>query len=139
MEYVNNDVTSTGSDEDISKGTHVAGPTRYPQAVWQSIAAYVSDQFRFSENFLLQAGLRYNRFKLDAEFDNTFYPFPFTSANLDNGSLTGSIGVVTKPSETRMISANLATAFRSPNVDDMGKVFDSEPGSVVVPNPGLKA
>ena len=33
----------------------------------------------------------------------------------------------------------VATAFRSPNVDDLGKVFDSEPGSVVVPNPDLKA
>jgi hemoglobin/transferrin/lactoferrin receptor protein len=38
-----------------------------------------------------------------------------------------------------VISANLATAFRSPNVDDMGKVFDSEPGAVVVPNPDLEA
>jgi hemoglobin/transferrin/lactoferrin receptor protein len=37
-----------------------------------------------------------------------------------------------------VISANLGTAFRSPNVDDLGKVFDSEPGSVVVPNPDLK-
>ncbi|MFM7854499.1 MAG: TonB-dependent receptor domain-containing protein, partial [Flammeovirgaceae bacterium] len=35
--------------------------------------------------------------------------------------------------------SNVATAFRSPNVDDLGKVFDSEPGSVVVPNPDLKA
>ena len=38
-----------------------------------------------------------------------------------------------------VISSNVATAFRSPNVDDLGKVFDSEPGSVVVPNPDLKA
>ena len=38
-----------------------------------------------------------------------------------------------------MISSNVATAFRSPNVDDVGKVFDSEPGSVVIPNPDLKA
>ena len=38
-----------------------------------------------------------------------------------------------------MISANAATGYRSPNVDDMGKVFDSEPGAVVVPNPDLKA
>jgi hemoglobin/transferrin/lactoferrin receptor protein len=83
--------------------------------------------------------LRYNQFMLDAEFDTTFYPFPFTSANLNNGSLTGSIGGVYRPSNSWVVSANLATAFRAPNVDDMGKVFDSEPGSVVVPNPDLKA
>ncbi|MGC9342741.1 MAG: TonB-dependent receptor plug domain-containing protein, partial [Bacteroidales bacterium] len=37
------------------------------------------------------------------------------------------------------VKANIGTAFRSPNVDDIGKVFDSEPGSVVVPNPDLEA
>jgi hemoglobin/transferrin/lactoferrin receptor protein len=139
IEYVNNDVTSTGTDEDVAAGTSVPGPSRYPQATWQSAAAYVSDQYRFSDQVLLQAGLRYNQFKLDARFDTTFYPFPFTTANLNNGSLTGSIGGVYRPSASWVISANLATAFRSPNVDDMGKVFDSEPGSVVVPNPDLEA
>jgi hemoglobin/transferrin/lactoferrin receptor protein len=138
-EYVMNDVTSTGIDEDISNGSSVPGPSRYPQATWQSIAAYVNDQFKFSDKFLLQAGLRYNQFILDAEFDTTYYPFPFTTANLNNGSLTGSLGGVYRPSDSWVISANVATAFRSPNVDDMGKVFDSEPGSVVVPNPDLEA
>ena len=33
---------------------------------------------------------------------------------------------------------NINTAFRSPNIDDLAKVFDSEPGNVVVPNPNLK-
>ena len=33
---------------------------------------------------------------------------------------------------------NASTAFRAPNVDDIGKVFDSEPGSVVVPNQNLR-
>ncbi len=139
VEYVMNDVTSTGIDEDISTGLSLPGPSRYPQATWQSVAAYVSDQYKFSDKFLLQAGLRYNQFILDAEFDTTFYPFPFTTANLNNGALTGSIGGVYRPSDSWVISANVATAFRSPNVDDMGKVFDSEPGSVVVPNPDLEA
>jgi hemoglobin/transferrin/lactoferrin receptor protein len=33
---------------------------------------------------------------------------------------------------------NLSTGFRAPNVDDSGKVFDSEPGTVIVPNPDLR-
>ena len=32
----------------------------------------------------------------------------------------------------------LSTGFRAPNVDDISKVFDSEPGNVVVPNPGIQ-
>jgi len=139
IEYVLNDVTSTGIDENISTDLILPGPSRYPQATWKSIAVYLNDQYELSDEFLLQAGFRYNQFILNAEFDTTFYPFPFTTADLNKGALTGSIGGVYHPSDSLVISANLATAFRSPNVDDMGKIFDSEPGAVVVPNPDLDA
>ncbi len=138
-EYVFNDVTSTGIDEDVVAGTGAPGPSRYPQATWRSLAAYVSDQIRFSDRWVLQAGLRFNRYDLDAEFDTTFYPFPFTTADIGHGSVTGSLGAVFRPTPSWVLSANVATAFRSPNVDDMGKVFDSAPGTVTVPNPALRA
>ena len=99
----------------------------------------MNDQYKVSKRTFIQAGLRYNQFILKADFDTTFYPFPFTEATLNNGSLTGSAGIVFRPTEKWVISSNVATAFRSPNVDDMGKVFDSEPGSVVIPNPDLEA
>jgi len=139
FEYVLNDVNSTGINEDIVVGSSTVGPARYPQATWQSIGVYMNDQYKISEKTLLQAGLRYNQFILKADFDTTFYPFPFTEANIDNGSLTGSAGIVFRPTDKLVISSNVATAFRSPNVDDVGKVFDSEPGSVVIPNPNLEA
>jgi len=139
VETVQNNVTSTGIDKNISTGVEVSGPSRYPQSTWASYSAYASEQLRVSDKFLLQTGLRYNQYILDAEFDTTFYPFPFKTANLNNGALTGSIGFVCRPTDKWVISANVATAFRSPNVDDVGKVFDSEPGSVVVPNPDLDA
>lgn len=139
FEYVTDDVTSTGVDEDIVAGTSAPGPARYPQATWESLAAYLTGQHRLSDRFLLQAGLRYSLYKLDAVFDTTFYPFPFTTAKIDDGALSGSLGAVYRPSPSWVLSANVATAFRSPNVDDMGKVFDSEPGAVTVPNPDLKA
>lgn len=138
VEYVIDDVKSEGELTDISTGISEVGPARYPQAQWQSIAGYVTDEFKVSDKFTLSAGVRYNHILLDAEFDTTFYPFPFTEANLSKGALTGSIGGVYRPADSWVMSANLGTAFRSPNVDDLGKVFDSEPGSVVVPNPDLK-
>jgi hemoglobin/transferrin/lactoferrin receptor protein len=139
LESVQNIVESTGTDEDISTGISDEGPSRYPQSTWGSYAAYVSGQLNLSEKILMLAGMRYNQYILDAEFDTSFYPFPFTSANLNNGALTGSLGFIFRPDESWVISVNASTAFRSPNVDDIGKVFDSEPGSVVVPNPGLEA
>ncbi|MCB0572283.1 MAG: TonB-dependent receptor, partial [Phaeodactylibacter sp.] len=139
LEAVYNDVESSGADEDISTGKVAPGPARYPQSSWASYAAYLTYQYRASERLLLQAGARYNQFALDATFDTTFYPFPFTSADINKGALTGSLGLVYNTPSLWTLSANLSTGFRSPNVDDVGKVFDSEPGSVVVPNPGLEA
>ena len=138
-EWVHNKVTSTGIDEDILTKTAAAGPTRYPQSTWASYGVYISDQFKVSEKTTLQAGLRYNQFALDANFDRTFYPFPFEKAELGKGALTGSLGVVFRPTPDWVLSANGATAFRAPNVDDVGKVFDSEPGAVTIPNPDLQS
>jgi len=139
LEMVQNDVTSTGIDEDISTGISAAGPSRYPQSVWASYAAYLNYQYKLSEKAAIQSGLRYNQFKLDATFDNTFYPFPYSEMNMNDGALTGSLGLVYNPTNDWAISVNASTGFRSPNVDDAGKVFDSEPGNVLVPNPELNA
>ena len=138
-EYVYNDVTSTGEEENITTGITETGPSRYPQASWQSIGIFVQDEFKLTEKATVNAGIRYNKYLIDSRFDTTFYPFPFTEAHLNNGSVTGSLGTVFRPSKSLLINASIGTGFRAPNVDDIGKVFDSEPGSVVVPNPDLKA
>jgi len=141
LEVVWDDVKSTGTDEDINNGNIVTGPSRYPQSTWSSYAAYLSYNFKVTPKFLIQAGLRYNYFILNADFSNNlaFYPFDFSEVNLNEGALTGNLGLVYNPGKKWTLIANFSTGFRSPNVDDLGKVFDSEPGSVVVPNPDLKA
>jgi len=139
LELVQNKVASTGIDENIATWVAADGPARYPQSTWASYGVYLSDQILVSDKFSVQAGMRYNRFNLDSRFDTTFYPFPFVEANLNNGAFTGSLGFVYRPTKDWVLSANGATAFRAPNVDDIGKVFDSEPGAVVVPNPDLEA
>ncbi|MBU0764932.1 MAG: TonB-dependent receptor, partial [Bacteroidetes bacterium] len=139
LETVYDEVISTGTNKDISTNAVTEGPSRYPQSTWTSYAAYLTYQLKVSEKILMQIGARYNRFLLEAEFDTTYYPFPFTTAGLNKGALTGSAGAIYKPAESWAINVNVSTGFRSPNVDDVGKVFDSEPGSVVVPNPDLEA
>lgn len=139
VEGVYDDVNSSGTDEDIETGEVKPGPARYPQSNWSSYAAYLAWEFKASQKLTLHSGARYNGFKLNATFDTNFYPFPFTTAEINNGALTGNLGLVFLPDKAWQLRANLSTGFRSPNVDDMGKVFDSEPGSVVVPNPGLNA
>ena len=138
-EFVTNDVISIGLDEDISTGIGIIGASRYPQSTWTSLGLYFNDQLRLSEEFTLQTGLRYNQFIIDATFDNSLYNLPFNQAELNDGSLTGSFGSVYRPNEKWVFNLNLGTAFRAPNIDDIGKIFDSEPGAVTVPNANLKA
>lgn len=140
-EYIYNDVKSVGKVTDISTGKDEIGASRYPNSSWSSAAVYINDEYKVSDKFTAVAGLRYNHFAIDADFSNNldFYPLPFSEAKLNNAALTGSIGAIYRPAETWVIKANFGTAFRSPNIDDVGKVFDSEAGGVTVPNPDLKA
>jgi hemoglobin/transferrin/lactoferrin receptor protein len=58
---------------------------------------------------------------------------------LNHMALNGNLGLIYVPSKNWRMTLNGSTAFRAPNVDDMTKVFESVQGSVVVPNPNLKA
>ena len=139
LEYVYNKVNSEGSKTDITNGDTEADASRYPDgSTWQSMAAYASLQYNLLDNLSFQGGLRYNYVMLRASFDSPFYGFPFEDANNNTGALTGSAGLAWQPSDILGWRLNFGTAFRAPNIDDIGKIFDSEPGSVVVPNPDLK-
>ncbi|WP_088339818.1 TonB-dependent receptor plug domain-containing protein [Robiginitalea sediminis] len=139
LEYIANQVASTGSERNVTTGETQAGPSRYPDgSQWHSAAAYVSATHRYRPNITFLGGLRYSHTWINADFDTTFYPFPFSEAMLDNGALTGSLGLSWFPAKNTQVTLNGSTGFRAPNIDDIGKVFDSEPGSVVVPNPNLE-
>lgn len=133
-----NDVSSNGSDKDIVTNESGPGPARYPKSQWSSLAGYVTYSRALGTKVNFQSGIRYNQFMVKADFDTTFYPFPFTTVNSQYGALTGSAGFTVRPKENLVIKNNYATGFRAPNIDDLGKVFDSEPGAVVVPNPSLR-
>ena len=138
-EIVLNKVGSTGTTENILTGVTLPDASRYPDgSTWNSYGAYITYKNQLSPQYILQTGVRYNYVTLDAEFDTTYYPFPFTTAQMRAGALTGNAGLVWHPQSDWQININLSTGFRAPNVDDLGKVFDSEPGSVVVPNPDIK-
>ena len=138
-EYVYNYVNSDGSQKNVPTNVKTDAASRYPDgSSWQTVAGYLNGEYKAKPNFTLLSGMRYSHVWIDAEFDKTYYPFPFDNANLSTGALTGSIGFSWFPRANLQITFNGSTGFRSPNIDDVGKVFDSEPGSVVVPNPDLE-
>ncbi len=138
-EYIFNKVDSQGSQENIETNEVVGAASRYPDgATWQTFAGYINGEYQLKPNFTLLSGARYSQVWVDAQFDTAFFPFPFEEADLITGAFTGSLGFSWFPKADLQITLNGSTGFRAPNIDDIGKVFDSEPGSVVVPNPELE-
>ncbi|NTW31881.1 MAG: TonB-dependent receptor [Bacteroidetes bacterium] len=138
-EVVHNLVSSIAYKENIDTEVQEPTTTRYPNgSTWQSYGAYANLKYKFKPKFILNAGLRYSYYIIKADFDTTLFPFPFTHAENKNGALNGSLGLVFSPDKTLQMYANFSTGFRAPNIDDIGKVFESVPGSVVVPNTNLK-
>lgn len=140
LEYVRNDISSEGVSKNIENGNLNSIVTRYPDGSnWTSIASYFTSRYEFSEKFLMNFGLRYSQFLINAEFDNQFYDFQFTSAKINDGAFSGSVGAVYKMNDKFHTFINLSNGFRAPNIDDIAKVFDSQTGSVVIPNPNLSS
>ncbi len=138
-EYVFNKVDSKGSVRNIETEEEAETASRYPDgATWQTLAGYINGEYQLKPNLSLLSGIRYSQVWVDAEFDTTFYPFPFDETDIVTGALTGSLGLSWFPRSDLQVTLNGSTGFRAPNIDDIGKIFDSEPGSVVVPNPDLE-
>ena len=114
--------------------------SRYPDnAQWSSLASYLSLKYKPSATLTFQSGVRYNVISIKADLTSNaqFYDLPFTDANLNTSALTATAGLAWAQSKTFLWKFNATTAFRAPNIDDIGKVFDSQPGVVVAPNPSL--
>ena len=77
-------------------------------------------------------------YKASFKENNEYLNLPFQSTKNNSGALTGTAGISWSPNRILQWKLNASTAFRAPNIDDVGKVFDSEPGAVVVPNEKLK-
>ncbi len=139
LEGVYNKVYSTGARTNISTGNTNAYTSRYPNgSTWSTTGVYGSYKTTLHPKFTLSGGLRYSYNTLQARFDKTFISFPYDEANIQDGAFTGNGSFVFRPADSWQLSGNISTGYRMPNVDDVGKLFESTPGFIIVPNPGLK-
>lgn len=141
MEAIWNEVGSTAFSEHIE--THVIEPldTRYPDggSSMRLLAAYLTDRWEISPKWVLTGGARFSDVKLAASFsDKSFFSFLPDIIEQNSRAASGNIGLVYRPSRSLRLSGMAATGFRAPNIDDLGKTFDSSPGTVIIPNPDVR-
>ncbi len=141
VQYDYNTLNSTAHSENIETGEVSPVQTRYPNGDndYNALAAYISYKNNFNDEFTMITGLRYSYFDIFSSMDTSdaYYNFPFNQMNLQTGALNGSVGLVYRPTDEWRMKTNVSSGFHAPNIDDMAKVFDSEPESVVMPNENL--
>jgi hemoglobin/transferrin/lactoferrin receptor protein len=139
-EYLYNHVNSLAFSKNIDTGEIGNLSTRYPSegSDVNSLAFYLSYKCDIQKKLFLSTGLRFTQQHLSAVYADIIFPSDYNSIDNKSAALNGNIGLVIRPTTDWIISAMVSSGFRAPNVDDISKVFDSEPGNVVVPNPDLK-
>ena len=135
VELTHNDVISTAFTEDITTGDIGYESTRYPDGgSTMSTGAFYLSYARTFKKLIAKIGGRYNYNSVQARFVNdSFVALPFESINTTNQALSGNLGLVYLPTKNFRSNFNVSTGFRSPNIDDFGKIFKKE-DFVVIPN-----
>lgn len=141
FDFSADDVQSRANQENILTGVTVPLDTRYPQggSIQTSAAGWISDTWQIQSGLTATAGARATLTTLKADFgDTAFFPFPYSTLDQRSFAVTGQTGISWLPADGWKVTGSLSSGFRAPNVDDAAKVFESVPGSVLVPNPDLK-
>ena len=136
-----NTLTSTAFEKNIVTGETSPLDTRYPDGdnTMLNAAIYVSHIWKINREWNLTDGIRAGYATLNSTIqDNSFFNFPSTSISQTNPVYSGSLGVVHHPSDDLKMSFLVSTGYRVPNVDDLSKIFESQVGTLIVPNTSLK-
>jgi hemoglobin/transferrin/lactoferrin receptor protein len=138
-----NQVGSSAQSVNVNDGSTEPLDTRYPDggSTMRTLAGYAAWRTEMKpEKVFLEAGVRLTSVYLNAQFDDkTFFPFLADEVTQNYLASSGSVGLVYLPTTSSKLSLQAATGFRAPNVDDIGKTFESNPGNVIVPSPDATA
>ena len=148
FEFAYNDVNSNS----FGKTLHIVNNTidgfsgdfkvqsRYPDggSSYVSSAAYVGYRQDVNSKTTLNSGIRFTNTNLKAKWiDETFIVLPNKDISANNSAVTATLGYVFKPNVNWQLNGVLSSGFRSPNIDDVGRVREKA-GFVTVPNIHVK-
>jgi len=144
FEFAYNDVNSNaiGKELNIVNG-EIAGfsnnfkvQSRYPDggSNYSSSAVYLDYRQDINSKSTLNSGIRFTNTNLNATWiDQTFIQLAETTIHANHSAVTATVGYVYKPNKNWQINSVVSSGFRSPNIDDIGRVREKA-GNVTVPN-----
>lgn len=137
---------STGKTLDVDGNTIIGFAndfivqSRYPDggSSYDSFSGYVSYRQDVTPKSTLNTGVRYTYTNLKARWiDDTYIALPSSDISIDNGAITATAGYAYRPNKNWQLNAVISSGFRSPNIDDVGKIREKN-GQVTVPNIQLR-
>ena len=148
FELTHNNVNSNAYGKTLEvKNNRVVGfsddfivQSRYPDGggKYSSAASYVNYRQDITAKSTLNTGVRFVYTNLKAKWiDDTFITLPDFDITVDNSALTATVGYTYRPSDDWQLNGVISSGFRSPNLDDVGKIREKS-GNVTVPNINLK-
>ena len=133
-----NNLNSVAYNLDITDGySKTPGTTRYPDGENQMtyMGLYSLYKKDINDNLIFTGGLRYTRTFINSNFINS--DLPFNQIKVNTSDLCGSSGIIFYNNIWKF-ALNTGKGFRSPNIDDIAKIFNSSQGNVIIPNKDLK-
>lgn len=139
IESIFNGIKSFGIEKNIKNNETTAISSRYPaENIYLSNAIYANSKHRLANKVIMKLGLRFSIFSDRSMLDTMLFSLPYDKIEYNTQSFSSNIGLVWNAFEKTQFNFSLSNGFRAPNIDDFGKIFDSEPGQVILPNPNLK-
>lgn len=134
-----NDVKSRASRTNLTTGAVTKLDTRYPDGKnrMNYFGLYAQHICKLKNGkWVINDGIRLQMVSLKSNvIDNSFFNLPVTNFEQNNFAVTGNLGVIYTPQSKTRVSLGFSSGFRSPNIDDLVKVFDfSVAKRVYVPN-----
>ncbi|MHB0755971.1 TonB-dependent receptor plug domain-containing protein [Polaribacter sp. M15] len=110
--------------------------SRYPDggSNFLTSAVYLGYRQDLNSKSTLNTGIRFTNTNKNATWvDDTFLNFEDKKLSRNNSAVTATLGYVYKPNRNWQLNGVLSSGFRSPNIDDVGRVREKA-GNVTIPN-----
>jgi hemoglobin/transferrin/lactoferrin receptor protein len=138
LELNNNWIASSVKRFNILTGAPSYASTRYPDGGSRTgtYSAYVQDIWQLSKDLAyLNIGARYSYNTISSTINDTNRKY--RSFDLNNHAYSLNAGLSLIPTKSNKITINFSTGYRTPNLDDVTKVFDNT-NWIQVNDPNLK-
>ncbi|MGH9858480.1 MAG: TonB-dependent receptor [Candidatus Acidiferrales bacterium] len=110
-----------------------------PDSTLSGLGFFLQDQFALGARLRVVGGVRVDRFRLEASPTANFDASAFSAIeNRTDTALSGNLGTTLQLTQGWVLTANVARAFREPNLFERYFFGRGSVGGFVVPNPALE-